>query len=48
MGQCEMLRSMVQGQDGVAILAKMANLEAGLEAIRGTLQRREAVLMGRG
>ena len=47
-GQCELLRSMVQGKDGIAILAKMADLEAGLEAIRGTLQRREAVLMSRG
>jgi len=47
-GQCDLLRSMVQGLDGLAILAKVADLEAGLEAIRGTLQRREAVLMGRG
>jgi len=47
-GQCELLRSMVQGKDGIAILAKMADLEAGLEAIRGTLQRRDAVLMSRG
>jgi hypothetical protein len=47
-GQCELLRSMVQGQDGVAILGKMADLEAGVDAIRGTLQRRDAVLSGRG
>jgi hypothetical protein len=47
-GQCELLRSMVQGQDDVAILANMADLEAGLEAIRETLQRRDAVLLGRG
>jgi hypothetical protein len=47
-GQCELLRSMAQGQDSAAILAKMGDLEAGLEAIRETLQRRDAVLMGRG
>ena len=47
-GQCDLLRSMVQGLDCVAILAKMADLEAGQEAIHGTLQRREAALMGRG
>ena len=47
-GQCELLRSMVQGQDSAAILAMMGDIEAGLEAIRGTLQRRDAVLMGRG
>ena len=47
-GQCDLLRSMVQGRDGVAILAKMVDLEAGLEGIRETLQRRDAVLTGRG
>ena len=46
-GQCELLRTMVERQDGAALLAGMATLEGGLEAIRGTLQSREAVLMDR-
>jgi hypothetical protein len=44
-GQCDLLRSMVDKQDGAAILAKLPDLEAGLEAIRSTLQSREAVLL---
>jgi hypothetical protein len=43
-GQCEMLRSMVSGQKGAGILEKMPVLESGLDAIRVTLQKREAVL----
>jgi hypothetical protein len=46
-GQCELLRSMVNGQDGAAILAKAPDLESGLEAIRATLLSREAVLLDR-
>ncbi|HEV2350703.1 MAG TPA: hypothetical protein VG028_12745 [Terriglobia bacterium] len=44
-GQCELMRSMVDAQKGAAILGKMADLEGGLEAIRATLQKREAVLL---
>jgi len=43
-GQCELLRSMVNGQDGAAVLGKMTELESGLEAIRATLRQRDAVL----
>lgn len=46
-GQCELLRSMVDGRDGATILNSMAQLESGLEAIRDTLERREAVLLNR-
>ncbi len=46
-GQCDLLRSMVAKQDGAAILGKMPTLEGGLEAIRATLQSREAVLLDR-
>lgn len=46
-GQCDLLRSMVDKQDGAAILAKLPELEGGLEAIRATLQSREAVLLDR-
>jgi hypothetical protein len=46
-GQCELLRSSVNGQDGASILNKVSELESGLEAIRGTLKNREAVLLGR-
>jgi hypothetical protein len=46
-GQCELLRTSLQGLDGASILAKLPDLEAGLKAIQGTLERREAVLLGR-
>jgi hypothetical protein len=46
-GQCELMRSMVNGQDGAAILGKATDLEGGLAAIRATLREREAVLLGR-
>jgi len=46
-GQCELLRSLVNKQDGTAILNSLPDLEAGLEAIRSTLQKREAVLHDR-
>ena len=43
-GQCELLRSLVAGQTGAAILEKAAALEGGLKAIRATLEKRAAVL----
>jgi hypothetical protein len=46
-GQCELLRSMVDSQDGASILGKLPDLEGGLKAIRATLQGREAVLLDR-
>jgi len=46
-GQCELLRSMVSGQPAASILGKISQLESGLDAIRNTLQRREAVLLDR-
>lgn len=46
-GQCELLRSLVHAQDGAAILAKIPEFEGGLEAIRATLENREAVLLDR-
>jgi hypothetical protein len=45
-GQCELLRQMVSGVDGAALLNKAAQIESGLVAIRETLQRRQAVLLG--
>ena len=45
-GQCELLRSMVDGQDGASIMGRMTELESGLAAIRTTLREREAVLHG--
>lgn len=44
-GQCELLRSLVADQDGAAVLKKLPDLEAGIEAIRGTLRNRESVLL---
>lgn len=44
-GQCELLRQAVSGPDGLAILKSLADLEAGLNAIRATLHDRQAVLM---
>ena len=46
-GQCELLRSKVERQDGNSILKNLAELEGGLDAIRATLQNREAVLLDR-
>jgi hypothetical protein len=45
-GQCELMRTIVTGQDGVSILKLMPDLEAGLEAIKATLHSRGAILMG--
>jgi hypothetical protein len=46
-GQCELLRKMVNDAGGGAILKVLSDLEAGLEAIRATLHNRQAVLMDR-
>jgi hypothetical protein len=46
-GQCDLLRSMVEKQNGSSILDHQPDLESGLEAIRTTLQSREAVLLDR-
>jgi hypothetical protein len=43
-GQCDLLRSMVDQKDGASILQRAAALESGLEAIQSTLHKREAVL----
>jgi hypothetical protein len=45
-GQCELLRSMVNEQSGASLLEKLPDLEAGLVAIRETLRDREALLHG--
>jgi hypothetical protein len=46
-GQCELLRSMVNRKDGVSIVENLPDLEKGLAAIRTTLQSRQAVLLDR-
>lgn len=46
-GQCDLLRSKVNRQDGASILKSLPDLESGLEAIQATLQSREAVLLDR-
>jgi hypothetical protein len=46
-GQCELLRSMVDRQNSAGILQNLPALDLGLEAIRATLQQREAVLFNR-
>ncbi|HUJ40964.1 MAG TPA: hypothetical protein VLW54_10485 [Candidatus Acidoferrales bacterium] len=46
-GQCELLRSLVEARDGASLLKEMADLEGGLEAIRATLRSREAILLDR-
>jgi hypothetical protein len=46
-GQCDLLRSMVNNKDGASILENLPDLEIGLEAIRTTLHNREAVLFDR-
>jgi len=44
-GQCELMRTTVHGQDATAILKKLPDLEAGLAALHATLHDREAVLL---
>jgi len=46
-GQCELLRSMLSSQNGSTILKDLPDLESGLEAIRETLRKRQAVLHDR-
>lgn len=46
-GQCELLRTMVSRKDAETLLTRMKDLDAGMAAIRGTLQSREAILLGR-
>jgi hypothetical protein len=46
-GQCDLLRSTVTAQTGAALLERMSELQAGLQAIRSTLTSREAVLLSR-
>jgi hypothetical protein len=46
-GQCDLLRSMVNRKDAASILKTLPDLESGLEAIRATLHRREAILLDR-
>jgi hypothetical protein len=46
-GQCELMRTTVTGKDGAALLALLHDLEAGLEAVRSTLQKRADLLLGR-
>jgi hypothetical protein len=46
-GQCDLLRSMVNGQNGASILKGLSDLETGLSAIRETLRNRELVLHDR-
>ena len=46
-GQCELLRTMVNNQDGAKIIERLPDLEIGLTAIRVTLESREAVLLDR-
>ena len=43
-GQCDLMRSMADQQSGAATLEKMADLESGLEEIRASLLKRDAVL----
>jgi hypothetical protein len=44
-GQCELMRTTVNGQNAAAILKKLPDLEAGLAALRATLHDRQAVLL---
>jgi hypothetical protein len=46
-GQCELLRSMLSGQNGSSVLKILPDLNTGLEAIRDTLRKREALLHDR-
>ncbi len=46
-GQCELLRKAVSGEDAKAILKGASDLEAGLDAIKETLRNREQVLLDR-
>jgi hypothetical protein len=45
-GQCDLLRSLAADQLPAAIIERLPEMEAGLAAIRSTLQNRQAVLLG--
>jgi hypothetical protein len=47
-GQCELLRAMVDGQDGLWMLEHAAQVESGIRAARETFSRRESVLLSTG
>jgi hypothetical protein len=44
-GHCELLRSMVSGKMGAALLESLPDVESELEAIRCTLRDRASVLL---
>jgi hypothetical protein len=44
-GQCELLKSAVEGRDGAWVLEHLPSLEEGLRAIGRTLEQRQAVLL---
>jgi hypothetical protein len=46
-GQCDLMRNMVDRKHGASILENLPELQTGLEAIRATLQNREALLLNR-
>lgn len=46
-GQCEMMRASVESRDPATILRRLADLTAGLDAIRDTLRDRSALLLTR-
>ena len=45
-GQCDLLRSLVDGKDGAALLQQAPLLEDGMVAVGETLRRRQEVLLG--
>ena len=46
-GQCDLLNSSTAAQSATQIVTKLSSLETGLDAIRATLQSREAILHNR-
>lgn len=46
-GQCEMLRTMLDRRSGYWLLENMAEVQAGLDSLETTLMRRESVLLSR-
>ena len=46
-GQCELLRSMLDKRDGAWMLERFKEIQTGLEAIEATLLRRQAVLLSK-
>jgi hypothetical protein len=47
-GQCELLRAMLDGQDGAWMLEHAAQIETGIKAARGTFSQRESMLLSTG